>query len=352
MDANQFKESLSKQDVYSFLDSIHAEPQSNSTSSSIINCRTVCHGGDGHNLRYYSDTYSFNCFSNCGSMSIYDVVSKTLDLDFYESFKYVLSYFNYSMSDISFKRLSYTDEIDVSFFDRGTEKTKIELQSLSESRLDVYYDLYYQGWIDEGISVETMQKFKIKNSIIDRQIIIPHYDEFDRLIGIRCRNLKQELVDEGKKYMPVFNSGQMMNHSTGSVLYGLNFNKDNINRVRKVILFESEKSVLQLDSYLPEMSIGVCLSGSNLTNSQVEILKDLNVDEVIIALDKEFSKVGGKDEKFYAEKIEKSILNKLSSFFNVSIMWDLENDLETKMSPTDAGPEVFKKLLNNRLLLN
>ena len=353
MDARDFQEQLNKQDVYSLLEHLEANPKEH--RNDILHAQTVCHnhdGSGGHNLRYYHDSKMFQCFSNCGSMSIYDLVGNALDLDFYSSFKYVLSYFNYSVYDLSHEQKSYEDEIDLSFFNRSVEREAQQLNELNTKVLNPYYDVYYQGWIDEGISIRTMQKYNIKTSIIDEQIIIPHYDENNRLVGVRCRNLNKQLVNDGKKYMPVFQDGDMLNHSTGSVLYGLNFNKDTINQKRKIILFESEKAVMQLDSFLPDMSIGVCLSGSNLTNRQIELIKDLNINEIIIAYDKEFDRIGDDNEKYYARKIEETVVKKLGSLFHISAIWDLENDLETKMAPTDKGRETFIKLLNNRIILN
>lgn len=354
MNANDFKESLSMQDMYSLLEHLEADPQE--TNRNIINSATVCHNhvGEGnHNLRYYDESKSFNCFSECGHMSIYDLVGKVLGLDFYNSFKYVLSFFNQSIYDIAIDKISYTDENNTDFFYRISNKEENKpLPIVDEKVMNIYYHLYYQGWIDEGITCTTMNKYNIQTSVIDQQIIIPHYDENNRLVGVRCRNLNNELVDQGKKYMPVINNGEMLNHSTGSVLYGLNFNKDNINRVRKIILFESEKSVMKLDSYMPDMSIGVCLSGSSLTNKQVDILRTLNIDEVIVALDKEYHKIGDNEEKYFAKKIEDTILKKLDVFYNVSVIWDMENKLNYKDAPVDQGKEVFEELLQNRIILN
>lgn len=353
MDANEFKQNLSVNDIYSLLEEIGAEPFISPSNKNIINCKTICHDGDGHNLRYYANTFSFNCYSHCGAMSIYDLISKVYDIKFFDSFKFVLNFFNYSISEADISKTDYVDENDLSFFDRGEKRyDRKPLKNINSSLLNRYYNQYYQGWINEGISIKSMVKFNIKHNLVDKQIIIPHYDESDRLVGVRCRNLKQELVDEGKKYMPVYINEQLMNHPTGSVLYGLNFNKNNINKVKKIILFESEKSVLQLDTMMPNMSIGVCLSGSNLTNHQVDILNDLNINEVIIALDKEFDEIGTVEEEFYASKIQSSIVNKISSFFNVSIIWDTDSLLDKKDSPTDKGLETFEKLFKNRILLN
>ncbi len=353
MDAREFQESLNDRDIYSLLEHLGGNPKETSRG---MDSQSICHNHDGsgkHNLRYFSESHSFNCFSSCGHMSVYDLVSNVLELDFYESFKYVLAFFNQSIYDMSMKTVAYEDKVDIGFFDRNTAVQEAQtLTELNSRVLNVYYNYYYQGWIDEGISVRTMEKYKIKNSIVDQQIIIPHYDEHDRLVGVRCRNLNPDLVAEGKKYMPVFQGGDMLNHSTGSVLYGLNFNKENINRVQKVILFESEKSVMKLDSYMPDMSIGVCLSGSNLTNKQVDILTSLNVSEVIIALDKEYHNIGDQEEKYFAKKIEETFLKKLDIMFSVSVIWDTKGLLDYQDSPVDKGVEVFKELLNNRIILN
>lgn len=352
MDANEFVQTLSDRDVYSLLEHLGGNPKESNRG---LDAQSICHNHDGsgkHNLRYFSESHSFTCFSNCGTMSIYDLVSNVLELDFYNSFKYVLSFFNQSIYDMSYKQKSYEDDIDLSFFNREFKVESDKLKELSPKVLNVYYDQYYKGWINEGITIKTMQKYNIKTSIIDEQIIIPHYDEDNRLVGVRCRNLNKQLVNDGKKYMPVFQGDNMLNHSTGSVLYGLNFNMEAINRTQKIILFESEKSVMKLDSYMPDMSIGVCLSGSNLTNKQVDIIKSLNVSEVIVALDKEFHDIGDQEEKYFAKKIEETFLNKLSAFVNMSVLWDTKQKLDYQDAPVDKGINVFKELLNDRIILN
>ena len=141
-----------------------------------------------------------------------------------------------------------------------------------------------------------MMKYNIRYSIVDNQIIIPHYDEYGNLIGVRGRNLNKDKVDEGKKYMPIFYEGKVLKHLTGANLYGLDKNKEMIEKHKTMILFESEKSVLQLDSMMPDHSIGVCVSGSSLTQYQLELIKKLSIDEVIIGVDKEFENtICGKD---------------------------------------------------------
>ena len=102
---------------------------------------------------------------------------------------------------------------------------------------------------------------------------------------------------------------------------------------------------------MPEHSIGVCVSGSSLTQYQLDLIKQLDVEEVIIGVDKEFENIGDDKEKRYAEKVIKVFRNKLAPYFRVSVLWDLKNELNEKDSPTDRGIKIFKDLYENRIYI-
>ncbi len=86
---------------------------------------------------------------------------------------------------------------------RDTQQTIY--QDIPKSLLNCFDEVYHQDWIDDGISIEVMKNNNIKYCVKDHQIIIPHYYGLDgRLIGIRCRNLVEETVEKGSKYMPVY----------------------------------------------------------------------------------------------------------------------------------------------------
>jgi len=346
VDANEIKQTLSNNDLISFLNDLGAEPQRKGNN---IHCKTICHNGHKHKLIYFGDSKLFRCFTgNCGSMDIYGLVGRVMDLDFYDSFKYVCMKFGISYKSEFFE----SDRIDNSFFQKfKKKKEKIDLKKLDKKILDSYWDLYHKSWIDDGISINSMKKFSIKFSIMDNQIIIPHFDIDGNLIGVRARNLNPELVEDGKKYMPACWKKKVLKHPTGESLYGLNITKENVEKYKTIILFESEKSVLQLDTMIPNMSIGACLSGSNMTFHQLDILKTLNIDEVIIALDKEYEEVGSQEEKFYAQKITRVFIDKLAPYYRTSVIWDTEGLLDLKDSPTDKGLEVFSKLFEQRIVV-
>jgi len=59
------------------------------------------------------------------------------------------------------------------------------------------------------------------------------------------------------------------------------------------LYLNGEKSSLLYQSYFGvENDISVAVCGSNLTNYQVQLLKNLDVDEIVIAFDKDFEEIG------------------------------------------------------------
>lgn len=346
MDAKSLKEHLSPNDIITLLNELGAEPYEQNGQ---IIARTVCHHGYSHKLYYYSDTQMFHCYTNCGSFDIFELIQKESGREFSESFSYIRGYFGY---ENSLTDHDYNDIIDLTFFNKFNKVIHYEpLKTLSEKVLNRYSDNYHISWVKEGIMPSTMKKFDIKMSTINQQIVIPHRDENGNLVGVRARNLNREVVDKGMKYAPVKQGSSFLNHPTGATLYGLYENKENIESVKKVVLFESEKSVLQLDSFYHGYGIGVCMSGSSFSDRQLDLIKNLDIDEVIIAVDKEFEKIGDDLERYYAKKIEKTIANKIKPYKNVSIVWDKKGLLRMKDSPTDEGKDVWLELFRNRISL-
>lgn len=351
MDANEIKYNLSENDVYSLLQDLGGEPYEQGES---IISRTICHNSEhdgSHKLYYNKDKKYFHCFTECSSsFDIFELIQKIKNIDFSEAFRYVRDYFGYQQEGLTDR--DYNDIIDLTFFNKFNEVIHYEpLKTLSEKVLNVYSDNYHISWIKEGIMPSTMKKFDIKMSTIDQQIVIPHRDENGNLVGVRARNLNREVVDKGMKYAPVKQGSSFLNHPTGATLYGLYENKENIESVKKVVLFESEKSVLQLDSFYHGYGIGVCMSGSSFSDRQLDLIKNLDIDEVIIAVDKEFEKIGDDLERYYAKKIEKTIANKLKPYFSVSVIWDKKGLLDMKNSPTDRGKNIWLELFKNRISL-
>jgi hypothetical protein len=203
-------------------------------------------------------------------------------------------------------------------------------------------------WEEEGITKEVMDYHNICYNASTQGIVIPHYDIDGALVGIRERTLIKENEIYGK-YRPMLLNRVMYNHPLGFNLYNINFSKENIKRTKKAIVFESEKSCLKYASYFgKENDISVAVCGSNLSNYQFNLLRDLGVDEIIIAFDRQYQKIGDKEYKGWVKKLL-DISKKFGAFCKISFIFDTESVLQYKEAPIDSTPEVFLYLFEKRL---
>lgn len=324
----------------------------NTTTKGCYTFKTICHGGNSHKLYYFLDSKYFHCFTSCGQLSIFNIIEQVRGCTFSEAKQYVIDFLGIEDS------FGFVDD-DVHMIDdwdmfNMLESASKEPQSINDLEpyddkvMTVFSDEYYQGWIEEGISIQTMKKFNIKLYTSQKSIIIPHYNRYGELIGIRRRTLDEEEVERGNKYMPICVEGKWYTHPLQFNLYGMNLNEHNIRTAKKIILVESEKGVMQLDTMYPDSNISTALSSSNLSNAQVEMILGLGVDEVVLGLDKQYKECYTEEYRRYQEKIIK-MASKLNGYVNVSVLWDKENLLGYKDSPTDRGKEVFETLMRKRI---
>ena len=350
MNSKEVLEILNENDIYDILTDLSADPK---MEINAIVCRTICHHGEGngnHKLYYYYDTKTWKCYTDgCKIGNVFNLIMRVRHCEFIEAFRYVCNKFNLVGDG------EQEETLDLKIFDKyKNSKERYKYNYLDTRDLNVYYPYYHQSWIEDNITIESMQKHNILFNVKQNRIIIPHYDIEGNLIGIRRRNLLEEEVAKGK-YMPEIYNKKVFNHSLGNNIYGINcqINDNLLNKT--LILFEAEKSVLQMEGYdLGILSGALC--GSSLTDGQFKIIIDLinrlGLEEVIIALDKEYIEEGDELSQFYKRKIRENMINKLLPYVDVSVIWDTEGVLDYKDSPTDKGKEVFKDLLYKRIMVN
>jgi DNA primase len=218
------------------------------------------------------------------------------------------------------------------------------LPEYSSNVLDCFVRQYPNEWLSDGISAETMDKFNISYSISQNKIIIPHYDVDGRLVGIRGRALNEWEIENIGKYTPIRVEQTWYKHPLSMNLYGLNITKDNIRKRGVCFLVESEKAVMQMESFsFPNCAAAVC--GSNFNKYQLNILiKTCCPTEIVLCFDKE--ELPG-EEKYFNKLYD--ICRKYGQYAQFSFIYDREGVLDLKESPTDRGEEVFKKLLEKRV---
>lgn len=327
---------------------------------------TVCHGTDKYKLHCFADSKFFMCYTECGSMSLFNVLMNINGWSFWEAFTYVANFKGIKIHKRKIglgKRTSQIkDELD--FIKRHLYtpiKTKIQLPSYNKHILSIFDDYYPSSWMQEGISEEVLKHFNVKFYFNQMKAVIPHYDVNGRLIGIKSRNFLKHEVDAGKKYIPITIQGLTYKYPVGFSLYGLYQNQKAIRYSKTAILFEAEKSVYQFGSfYGQKYNNAVASQGMNVSLYQRDLLLDQGIENMMIAYDKQYQ-IEYIDEKYkntiehreyiaYLKKLLK-VASLFINYCNVYIIMCWDSSLEYKDSPTDKGKEVFEELYKERYLI-
>ena len=310
---------------------------------------TICHNEDSSEasmkLYFYKNNKIFVCYTSCGGMSIFKFLKhyyeeRQIEYDWHQDIYEVVCNCSDFKRKEGFERTPYK-----SLRERyKVARKEVQLPEYSKNVLDCFVKRYPQEWLDDGITKEAMDMFDISYSIAHNKIIIPHYDIEGRLVGIRGRALNEWEVENVGKYAPIHIEQTWYKHPLSMNLYGLNITEWDIRKTGVCFLFESEKSVMQMEGFsIPNCSAAVC--GSNFNKYQLNILmKACAPTEIVLCFDKE--ELPGEDK--YFNKLW-SICQKYKNYCNFSFIYDREDLLDLKQSPTDRGEEVFMKLLDKRV---
>lgn len=359
-DKEEIKDYITIENVYTLLQEFGGEPEY--TNFGIIS-HTICHNPPkegSRKLYFYENTKLFNCFTNCGFFDVFDLVKKVKiiqedrNFDLNDAVRWLAQRFNIAGREEDDDVDQLKDWKYLSNYNRiqniEIKNNSVTLKEYDSEILNRFnYNVLIQPWIDEGISQESLKLAQIGYYPGNEQITIPHFDENNRLIGIRGRTLVQEEAEKYGKYRPIQVCGNMYNHPLGLSLYGLNWAKENIKNIHSVFIFESEKSVLKYMSMFGiENDIAVACCGSNLSNTQINLLLNLGVEEIIIALDRQYQEIGDDEYKKWVKKLT-TISKNYSNYVKISFMFDIDHVISYKSSPIDEGKEKFLYLYKNRL---
>lgn len=309
---------------------------------------TICHNVDASEasmkLYFYKDTKLFVCYTACETMTIFKFLKHYYDArqiayDWYEDiYKVILNCSSFKDQNL---RTSTAYKPVRENFQSSMARA---LPTYSQGVLECFETIYPAQWESEGISKETMKKYGIRFSISQNKIIIPHFNANGELVGIRGRALDPEEVELFGKYMPIKIENTWYSHPLSLNLYGLNYNKDNIRRQGICYIVESEKSVMQAESFtIPNCCVAIC--GSNFNKFALKILmKEASPREIVLCLDNE--ELPGQDK--YFNKLY-AIGEKYKNYCNFSFIYDRWNLTKPKDSPTDCGQAIFETLLRRRV---
>ena len=307
-------------------------------------------------LYFYKDTSIYVGMTAGRSYDIISLVQTRLALlkqpcSFLDACQFILDTTNINPDSISHvkKEGHVYDWSNLERFVR-VRKYGNQLSEYNRNIIDTLPPLYPQAWIDEGISEETMDKYQIRYYERCNQTVIPCFDDEARLVGVRVRNWDKDRVEQAK-YMPLVTlDGQCYKFNTNQVFYGINYNKPEIERTGKVIIVESEKAVMKLDTYMGEHNIALGMYGSNLGIQRRNQLLKMGVNTVSYVVDNDFI---GQDDEFFEQWREKirHFIKLWDGFCRVEIVWDNLGLLGPKENATDRTKEVWEQLWENREII-
>ena len=313
--------------------------------------QTVCHHGSSYKLYYYPENKLFHCYTDCGdSFDLYHLVQRSRNCSYDSAVNFVYHTLGIGFLRKGFVSLQhFTDDWELFRKYQSVEKNTEDFvpQYYPTTIIDYYLKFYPYEWLEEGITEKTMDKFFIRFDVVNNRIVIPQFDINGGLIGVRARCLNEEDVEAKRKYIPVTIQDTIYRHPTNYNLYGLYQNQNAIRRIKKILLFEAEKSVMKCDGFYGDSNFTVAVCGSAISNYQRSLILSLGVTEVFIAFDKEYHHAYTEESDKYAEKIY-SLAYKFAPYVTTYVLWDVDDLLGYKDSPADKGKEVLEKLMLNK----
>ena len=202
---------------------------------------------------------------------------------------------------------------------------------LPDSVMDEYWikgnPVSFQDWIDEGIPHKVQMMYDVGIDITSKRIVFPIKNRFGQIVGVKGRLIKTE---DAPKYKYIY----LHKCNNGLELFNLHYALEYINMLKKVYVFESEKSCMK--AFALGIFNTVALGSSEITEVQADTIKKLGLDvEIVLCYDEGITidEIKVQAEHFKGRK--------------VFATYDTEGILEKKASPIDQGLDTWNELLEN-----
>jgi len=284
---------------------------------------------------YQDELLTFTRFSTNESGSVIKLIQNKTGKDFFETINLLYDVFesNYILSDEMFDDYSCGSSCDFEI----EEDDEIEYEVLDESKIGKC--IISQTLALDKILPSTQIKYKVWKDWYSDRICFNWRDISGNLIGVMGRIDKEGASEEESnfKYFPIHPFKKKYQ------LFGLYENLKYIMKYKKVVLVESEKSVLQCHSFRFNL---VCSIGSaNISKHQLGILNSIGVKEIVLAFDNAL------DDLIEMLKKINDLIDRCGYNFNVKVLIDKEEKyMQNKESPSDNGGNVFFKLMSEKLV--
>lgn len=212
------------------------------------------------------------------------------------------------------------------------QKDDIDVQTYPEEILQKYESTPNLLWLNDGISLDTQRKWNVGYDVDSQRITFPIRTPTGEIMAIKGR-ANFELSEFEPKYL------YLRNGPMSQTLFGFSENFESLYE-GDILIFESEKSVLKLDSW--GYNNAVALGSNSLSTTQAKLLMSLNPKSITFML----------DNNLPLENTKRN-LEVLQAFCKMRTLdikfwnWEYNFDLDEKMAPCDSSKEEFIYILEN-----
>ena len=210
----------------------------------------------------------------------------------------------------------------------------IEIKTYPEEVLDEYENIQNLRWLRDGILLETQRKWDVRYDVDSQRIVFPIRTPTGEICAIKGR-ANFELSEYEPKYL------FLRNGPMSQTLFAYYENYDTLYE-GDILIFESEKSVLKLDSWGYHNAIA--LGSNSLSTTQAKLIMSLNPRSVTFMLDNSLP--------LENTKRDVEILKSFCTMKTLDIKfwnWEYNLDLDDKCAACDGTMEEFIYILENEI---
>ena len=211
---------------------------------------------------------------------------------------------------------------------------EISVTTYPEEILEQYGNTTNTLWLQDGISLNTQRKWGVGYDVLSQRITLPIRTSTGEIMSIKGR-LNGEPGEFEPKYL------YLVQGPMSQTLFGYSENYSSLYE-NNILVVESEKSVLKLDSW--GYNNVVALGSNSLSTTQCKLLMSLNPKSVTFMLDKSLP--------LENTKRNADLLKTFCTMRQLNISyWNWEDNLtlDDKSAPCDDTKEEFEYILNNEI---
>lgn len=288
-----------------------AREERRNPTSCIVDCST---------LRFY-------VFSTNQKGNIFSLIMDIKRCSFPDALKFAASKAGISQNELEIKTRWPFDGFFLKLIPNYTEELE-DLKTYPEETLDPYSGKYNLQFVRDGISLKCQEKYGVGYDMESNRITIPERAMDGSLVGIMGRANYD--CPHDKRWYPLISCPR------SKTLFGYTQNYQRIQETGNVVLFESEKAVMQCDSFGSNIALATC--GCHVSETQTKYIQKLFPKKIILAYDE------GLEEEHLIKECKKLMTNNLILTTKVGYVWpDGLIPSDSKMNIADMGKDAYQE---------